>query len=124
VLAIYDGTLFVGIGGGATDSLRQYPLSGFLAKPLTPTLVLTEGISGPTGVAFTRQPRTVLVADYYSGFVTHYGLPHGHALPTITDNVYAPEGIAVDTSGNIYVADSAKNRIGVYSPAGVFKFSF
>lgn len=36
----------------------------------------------------------------------------------------APEGIAVDSGGRVYVADASDNRIGVYSGAGEFLYAF
>ena len=36
----------------------------------------------------------------------------------------APEGVTLDSSGNVYVGDSANNRIDEYSPVGVFFQSF
>lgn len=35
-----------------------------------------------------------------------------------------PNGVAVDNSGNIYVADSGNHRVAVFSPAGRFRFTF
>ena len=35
-----------------------------------------------------------------------------------------PFGIAVDSGGNIYVADTSSSRVQVFNPSGVFQFAF
>ena len=44
------------------------------------------------------------------------GAPQARATVSLTD----PDGIAVDSSGNVYVADSGNNRIQKFDPNGTF----
>jgi outer membrane protein assembly factor BamB len=126
-LAVEGRNVFVGFGPGAeTNSVREYAISKFLKSPLTPTLVLTNsnGVSGPTGIAFGGKPHTLLVGNLYPTDVTPFTLPKGTARTPITDHVVGPEGIAVDTKGDIYVANSQANNISVYSSSGKYKYTF
>jgi len=49
--------------------------------------------------------------------------PTSTYLSTITDGLHSPTRIAIGTDGKIYVTDSSKDRIQVYSPAGRLKYT-
>src|SRR5215467_10354390 len=53
-------------------------------------------------------------------FVTKWGSP----LPTSNGQFGDPEGVAVDSKGNIYVVDGFSNRIEKFSSNGVFIMSW
>jgi M6 family metalloprotease-like protein len=96
------------------------------------------GISG-TGTGQFTQPRgvavdaggNVYVVEYGNNrvqkftstgtFITKWGRNGGDGSSgTATGQFYHPEGIAVDSSGNIYVADTGNNRIQKFSSGGTF----
>jgi trimeric autotransporter adhesin len=51
-----------------------------------------------------------------SGALPNFG---GDGGPATTAELYSPSGIAVDSSGNWYIADTANNRIRLVTPEGV-----
>ena len=100
--------------------------SAMAATPATPfTLGGTPGqLSAPAGVAVNPQTGAVDVANAGAGVITVYP-QSGPAAQFGTASVshFAvplnnPMGVATDSLGDIYVADTANNRIVVISPYG------
>jgi sugar lactone lactonase YvrE len=128
--------LLVGLGpGNITNSVLTYsaPLTassnemGNINNSNCPT-----GPSGPTGIAISpgASPTvsTIYIANYYSESVTQYlltnvtegGNPFGECPTPIgvsgsNSGIASPEGLAVDSAGNVFVANSSSNTITVYS---------
>lgn len=86
--------------------------------------------NGPSGIAVDASGN-VYVADYHNNLIrkitpagvvsTLAGTVANPADTTVsTPSVFAgPSGVAVDASGNVYVADSGDNQIKMVNPAGV-----
>jgi hypothetical protein len=85
-----------------------------------------KSLSGPTGAAVdvagnlyfsdTGNNR-IIVYSASGGYSLSYVAPGGYAVLPFT-GLSTPKGLAVDASGNLYVADSANSRIVKMTPAG------
>ncbi|MDX6534952.1 MAG: tripartite motif-containing protein 71 [Gaiellales bacterium] len=78
-------------------------------------------VTGPKDVAVAAG--FVFVADTNANRVLKLNAGNGQ-LVDMFGSLHNPQGIAVDGSGNIWVADTNWNRLVQYSPAGVFLQSF
>lgn len=124
-LRIQNGILYVGVGPKVgTDSLREYDPATFFSGTPTPTKVVTAGISGPTGVTLSRDSKTLLVTNLYADNVSRYRVASGVQLRSIQRDISAPEGIAVDGLGRIFVSNAKSSSISVFTSAGAFITSF
>lgn len=61
-----------------------------------------------------------LLLFLFSGSYVHAALDNLVRESSIVANLYAPTAVALDSSGGLYVTESGKNRLLVYSPSGVF----
>lgn len=130
--------LFVGLGG-STNSVLLYgtPVSvtsnprgnltnnGCSTAPNAPTGIATNGLSGGGGSAGSSPTVFIYVTNNSgNGSVTSWDLTNimtgGCPAPTATSGsqsqISQPEGVAVDASGNVFVANSGNNTITVYAP--------
>jgi YVTN family beta-propeller protein len=120
--------LFVGLGpGGGTDSVIIYPAP--LRAGSDPATDLTNqncptGPNGPTGVATNAAGTTIYITSFYNSTVAEYtftGIQTGTGCPApistsgVNSEVAKPEGVAIDSSGNVFVSNSSANTITVYS---------
>ncbi len=115
---------------GATTTLAGNGLNGYV-----------DGTGGPTGTTQFNNPLGVAVDGAGNVYVADYanqrirkitpagatttlagngtaGYLDGTGGPTGTTQFNNPHGVAVDTTGNVYVADYANNRIRKITPAG------
>jgi sugar lactone lactonase YvrE len=111
-----DGTPSVLAGSGGVGAVNA---TGALAS-----------FNGPSGIAVDASGN-VYVADYHNNLVrkitpagvvtTLAGTATSSADSTSnTQSVFSgPSGVAVDASGNVYVADSGDNQVKMVSPSGV-----
>lgn len=123
---------------GRAQSSQPVVVSGVIttvagpALPATGTLATTQYIERPTGVAADgaggfyvvsdTQNRvyrvaangvlTVIAGDSTSGF-------SGDGGPAVSAQLASPKGVAVDSSGNVFIADAGNNRIRKVTPARV-----
>jgi hypothetical protein len=93
-------------------------------------------LDGVTGIAVDGSGN-VDVTNYYSGqngpapgFEQFYsypsenaGSPTGLTLTGSGPALSNPQGVAVDSSGNIYLANSGNNTIDVYNSSGIYQYS-
>jgi sugar lactone lactonase YvrE len=107
-----------------------------LAMPGLGALALNLSCSAKTPTAatnFQNPVQTIVSINYTLTFTpiptntpTFTNTPTGTPTPTFTPYVTAtpwtgfngPSGVAVDKSGNVYVADTGNNRVGKYTPNG------
>ena len=115
---IYNARLLSSSGLSYDSGKKNMKISG---KPLPATeysfvlkwkgaepFVVPDGIAIENNKIFVTDNTKVQIFDL-----------NGRSLSTIGSNVlYSPNGVAVDSQGNIYVADSDKNRIRKLDPSG------
>jgi sugar lactone lactonase YvrE len=86
------------------------------------TLVRGPAIEQPSDIGMIEvgfdSQSNVYISELYSGTAVKYGPKGGNPLLVISQGTAGCEGIAVDKSGNIYVANSTLNNITVYNPSG------
>ena len=97
--------------------------------------VITEGMVEPGGLALDTQNRLLYVADTELDQVLVYDADtykpirklgtggHKHELTTPGDFA-KPTGVAVDTEGDLYVADTWNNRVEIFDAEGNFVSTF
>ena len=100
--------------------------TGYLSNPtIVPTVASASSIGSPAGVAVDRASGSVYFSDkwyqtvrkaYSNGtLVTFAGSGaagySGDGGPAIEARVYNPKGIAVDTLGNVFIADSPNHLV-------------
>jgi sugar lactone lactonase YvrE len=121
-----------------TASGRITTLAGNGKFPDSPTADDQRGLATslplalPAGLAVDKQGN-VYISDYYNrvrkvsreGMITTiagagtggFGFS-GDGGPATAARMHSPEGLAVDTRGNLYIADTGNNRVRKVSPAG------
>jgi DNA-binding beta-propeller fold protein YncE len=97
--------------------------------------VITEGMAAPGGLAIDKENRLLYVSDVELDQVLVYDADSlklkrkigttgkNHALTTPGDFA-RPSGLAVDSDGNLYVADTLNNRIEIFDADGKFVTEF
>ena len=97
--------------------------------------VITDGLVSPGAMAIDRENRQLYVSDIELDQVLVYNADslklirkigatgHNHELTTPGDFA-KPTGLAVDSDGNLYVADTLNNRIEVFDADGKFISTF
>jgi DNA-binding beta-propeller fold protein YncE len=97
--------------------------------------VITDGLVSPGAMAIDRENRQLYVSDIELDQVLVYDADslklirkigttgHNHELTTPGDFA-KPTGLAVDSDGNLYVADTMNNRIEVFDADGKFISTF
>jgi sugar lactone lactonase YvrE len=97
--------------------------------------VITEGVVDPGGLAIDTQNRLLYVADIELDQIIVYDADtlkllrkigttgHKHEL-TSPGDFSKPAGVAVDSEGNLYVADTYNNRIEIFDADGQFVSTF
>ncbi|HUO05001.1 MAG TPA: NHL repeat-containing protein [Candidatus Binataceae bacterium] len=120
------GNIYVAsYGNSSVVEYSPNPADGNLA-PTAEISGANTGLSGPTAIALDSTDN-IYVTDYQGAVLVFAAGSHGDVSPTskvsgtITGadgtGLSAPEGIAVDSHGNIYVTNSKTDTINIY-PAG------
>jgi hypothetical protein len=65
-----------------------------------------------------KKNRRLYVSDYIDGIVDVFSVPKYSLVGQITRGIKEPEGLAVDTEGNLYVANRGAGTITVYKRRG------
>lgn len=97
--------------------------------------VITDGMMSPGGLAIDTKNRFLYVADVEQDQILVYDADtlkllrrigtggHKHELTSLGD-FSKPGGVAVDSEGNLYVADTMNNRIEIFDADGQFISAF
>lgn len=124
----FGNLLFVGLGPStSTDSVLVYvaPL-GAESQPLASFTNnnCSTGPSGPTGVTVNVAGGDLFISSFYDSSVTEYtytGQQNGDCPAPLSisgsnSQIANPEGVAIDSHGNVFVSNSSANTVTVYNP--------
>ncbi len=123
-LAFENGQLYVANYGN--NQVLVFNEAGTASSPtLSLSAVITpsagSGLVAPTRLAFDASGRYLFVTWGHQGsqgYVAVYDTQASNAqIALISDShIYGPLGVAVDTAGNVYVAENSGNSITVFTP--------
>jgi gluconolactonase len=102
------------------ERTQQMPYTGVYKLSNTGVLSLIDDtLEKPNGVALSPDQRTLYIGDF-SNRVSKYTIDeNGDILPREDFiKVTSPDGIKVDSAGNIYVSSHKKGVINIYTPRG------
>jgi sugar lactone lactonase YvrE len=93
------------------DVVYTLPLLNAIAGsgPRYPNGLYLPGVENPTGIAFDTDGG-LLFSEYKKNQVSKYSFSDRSRTVIATD-LKGPEGLAIDTAGTIYIADSGNSRI-------------
>ena len=104
------------------ERTQQMPYTGVYKLSNTGVLSLIDAtLEKPNGVALSPDQRTLYVGDF-SNRVSKYTIDENDDILPREDfiKVTSPDGIKVDSAGNIYVSSHSKGVINIYTPSGAF----
>ena len=84
----------------------------------TGTCQVTLSAAAPVTAAFSAEPVGAGIITTYAGTGVQTGLI-GDGGPAVAARVYSPEGIAMDTAGNLYIAEYGDARVREVAASGV-----
>ncbi|GAB0110948.1 SMP-30/gluconolactonase/LRE family protein [Pseudoalteromonas distincta] len=102
------------------ERTQQIPYTGVYKLSNMGVLSLIDAtLEKPNGVALSPDQRTLYVGDF-SNRVSKYTIDeNGDILPREDFiKVTSPDGIKVDSAGNIYISSHSKGVINIYTPRG------
>jgi sugar lactone lactonase YvrE len=130
-LAIAVGAFLASVMGAGAQPLAIHTLAGNLAPGSTNGFGSNARFNDPAGVA-ADSTGNIFVADTgngtirkirpdgfagaFAGLAGNFGSSNGTGTNA---RFFAPQGIAIDTAGNLYVADTANATVRRISPAGI-----
>jgi hypothetical protein len=135
-LAYNGNDIVVGIGSPSAIGFYTPAQLSSTSPPPPAQAPITNGIGGPVSFAFDSA-NNLYVANYFANSVTRYvaqtGTPPTYSttasaftpmLPSgMSPALQTPQGVAVDASGNVYIANSANNFIYVYNSSGAYEYT-
>ncbi|KPZ61591.1 SMP-30/gluconolactonase/LRE family protein [Pseudoalteromonas sp. P1-7a] len=104
------------------ERTQQMPYTGVYKLSNMGTLSLIDAtLEKPNGVALSPDQRTLYVGDF-SNRVSKYTIDENGDISPREDfiKVTSPDGIKVDSAGNIYVSSHKKGVINIYTPSGAY----
>ncbi|MGS0498914.1 SMP-30/gluconolactonase/LRE family protein [Pseudoalteromonas mariniglutinosa] len=102
------------------ERTQQMPYTGVYKLSNTGVLSLIDDtLEKPNGVALSPDQRTLYIGDF-SNRVSKYAIDKNGDISPREDfiKVTSPDGIKVDSAGNIYVSSHKKGVINIYTPHG------
>jgi hypothetical protein len=130
----YNGSdIVVGIGSPSEVGFYTAAQMSSGSPPPPAQSPITNGISNPVSFAFDSA-NNLYVSNYFGNNVTQYVVQSGTysttpsaftpTLPSgMSPALQTPQGVAVDASGNVYVANSANNFVYVYNSSGAYQYT-
>jgi uncharacterized protein (TIGR03437 family) len=107
-----EGSVYeLNYGGPATDTLLETPRQA--VADANGNIFISDQVAG---VVYRITPDGIL--NVYAGQVGVYVFG-GDNIPATSSSLTGPQGLALDQSGNLYIADPADNRIRKVSPDGI-----
>ncbi|MBH0012016.1 MULTISPECIES: SMP-30/gluconolactonase/LRE family protein [unclassified Pseudoalteromonas] len=103
------------------ERTQQMPYTGVYKLSNTGVLSLIDAtLEKPNGVALSPDQRTLYVGDF-SNRVSKYTIDENGDISPREDfiKVTSPDGIKVDSAGNIYVSSHKEGVINIYTPSGL-----
>jgi sugar lactone lactonase YvrE len=100
------------------QSILRFDATGHLLSEWGPRLTATDAIAEPAGIATAGDIVYVLDRAIPRLFKLDTTGSHLDTFNLETLGTYGLNGLAVDPMGNIYAADTGRNRILVFSPSG------
>ncbi|WP_166419472.1 SMP-30/gluconolactonase/LRE family protein [Pseudoalteromonas sp. Z1A8] len=104
------------------ERTQKMPYTGVYKLSNTGVLSLIDAtLEKPNGVALSPDQHTLYVGDF-SNRVSKYTIDKNGEISPREDfiKVTSPDGIKVDSAGNIYVSSHSKGVINIYTPSGAF----
>ncbi|MEL0653928.1 SMP-30/gluconolactonase/LRE family protein [Pseudoalteromonas issachenkonii] len=104
------------------ERTQQMPYTGVYKLSNTGVLSLIDAtLEKPNGVALSPDQYTLYVGDF-SNRVSKYTIDKNGDISPREDfiKITSPDGIKVDSAGNIYVSSHSKGVINIYTPSGAF----
>ncbi|MBH0074521.1 SMP-30/gluconolactonase/LRE family protein [Pseudoalteromonas sp. SWYJ118] len=104
------------------ERTQQMPYTGVYKLSNTGVLSLIDAtLEKPNGVALSPEQHTLYVGDF-SNRVSKYTIDKNGEISPREDfiKITSPDGIKVDSAGNIYVSSHSKGVINIYTPSGAF----
>jgi sugar lactone lactonase YvrE len=112
---VTSGTTAVAVSSSGTDTFAV-EVHGYRSAPVNLTIAPSSGSA--TTIALTTV-QEMWVSHYTTNTVVAYGLsatPAQITTDTITAGLATPVGVAVDASGNVWIANSFSNSVAAYVP--------
>lgn len=113
-------------------STSEPPLIGLVDDSTSPGAPGANGPNGPTGIAFDANnlayvangaSNDAVVYNAASDSIAGAGVVGTPTVYTPGPALSSPQGIAVDSTGSIYVANTPGNTVNVYNAAGIFQYT-
>jgi hypothetical protein len=129
-IVVYDANNFSVIAGSwsglNTASATFTPTSPWAASQTTNGVVVVLGLSYPAGNGMTYRAENVVSQALVQGGTTTTLGQIGITGVTAADNSHLnlPVGVAVDSSGNIFISDTANHRVVKYNSSLVYQSQF
>jgi len=130
-LAVDEAAGLVFVVDTRNASVKRFTITGAYTGEISPSTANTaEDLFRPAGIALDTSAQRVYVSDYgpYTGLFTGYqpqiqvydyaGNYVKSILPSAGYELSSPQGLAIDSTGDLYVADSFLRKVVVYGPSG------
>jgi hypothetical protein len=110
VALVLASSLAAGCSAGGTSAVTP--------SSVTPSAVTSNLVRGQGRTSSAASTNRVFVADNFSSTVWIFpaGGLNPNPIGSITNGISGPQGLAVDASGNLYVANSSNNTVTIYPP--------